>query len=163
LLIASAQARFTIFIIVLCKVKFFLPISAIYKSECDGDMTSSYATIEGHKIFYSKGMEERGLPIVFVHGVPTSSLEWLPVQRLLSPYLKTYRIDLIGMGKSDKPLQEWDYNFANDAKILAGLMDQWGHEKMIVAGDDWEGGIALTFATLYPNRTDFNSCRSGSI
>ncbi len=117
-------------------------------------MTSSYATIEGHKIFYSKGEEERGLPILFVHGVPTSSLNWLPVQRLLSPYLKTYRIDLIGMGKSDKPLQGWDYNFANDTKILGGLMDQLGYEKMIVAGDDWGGGIALTFASLYPNRTD---------
>lgn len=117
-------------------------------------MTSSYATVEGHKIFYSKGMEELGLPILFVHGVPTSSLNWLPVQRLLSPYLKTYRTDLVGMGKSDKPLQGWDYNFANDAKVLGGLMDQWGHEKMIVAGDDWGGGIALTFASLYPNRTD---------
>ena len=25
---------------------------------------------------------------------------------------------------------------------------------MIVAGDDWGGGIALTFAALYPKRTD---------
>lgn len=33
-------------------------------------------------------------------------------------------------------------------------MDEWGHEKMIIVGDDWGGGIALTFAAEYPDRTD---------
>jgi pimeloyl-ACP methyl ester carboxylesterase len=113
----------------------------------------AHATVEGHEIFYVRE-GERGLPIVFIHGVPTSSHEWRPVQHLLSPYLRTHNIDLIGMGKSDKPLEGWDYTFANDAKILADLMDQWGHEKMVVVGDDWGGGIALTFAATYPDRTD---------
>ncbi|MBI3302561.1 MAG: alpha/beta hydrolase, partial [Deltaproteobacteria bacterium] len=45
-------------------------------------------------------------------------------------------------------------SWANDAKIIAGLMDHWGYEKMIVAGDDWGGGIALTFAARYPQRTE---------
>jgi pimeloyl-ACP methyl ester carboxylesterase len=113
----------------------------------------TYATVEGHRIFYVQD-GERGLPIVLVHGVPTGSYQWSPVQRLLARYLNTYNIDLIGMGKSDKPLAGWEYTWANDAKIIAGLMDQWGYEKMIVAGDDWGGGIALTFAALYPQRTD---------
>jgi 2-hydroxymuconate-semialdehyde hydrolase len=112
-----------------------------------------YATVASQKIFCVKE-GEAGLPIVFIHGVPTSSHQWRPVQKLLSPYFTTYNIDLIGMGKSDKPLEGWEYTFANDAKILAGLMDEWGHERMIVAGDDWGGGIALTFAALYPQRTE---------
>ncbi len=113
----------------------------------------AYATVENYKIFYvqeGKG----GLPIVLLHGVPTSSHQWRPVQKLLSPYLTTYNIDLLGMGRSDKPLEGWEYTWASDARILAGLMDQWGFEKMVVAGDDWGGGIALTFAALYPGRTD---------
>lgn len=116
-------------------------------------MKSNYAQVEGHKIHYLQD-GEAGLPVMLVHGVPTGSFQWQPVQELISPYLRTYNIDIIGMGKSDKPLSDWDYTWANDAKIMAGLMDQWGLEKMIIAGDDWGGGIALTFAALYPNRTD---------
>jgi pimeloyl-ACP methyl ester carboxylesterase len=52
--------------------------------------------------------EEKGLPIVLVHGVPTGSYQWSPVQHPITPYLKTYNIDIIGMGKSDKPLDGWD-------------------------------------------------------
>lgn len=33
-------------------------------------------------------------------------------------------------------------------------MDEWGHDEMIVVGDDWGGGIALTVAAEYPDRTD---------
>jgi len=112
-----------------------------------------YAEVLGHKIYYEK-MGDGGLPIVLVHGVPTSSYQWKPVQELLAPYLTTYNIDILGMGKSDKPLEGWDYTWANDSKILAALMDEWGHDKMIVAGDDWGGGIVLDFAARFPERTD---------
>jgi pimeloyl-ACP methyl ester carboxylesterase len=58
------------------------------------------------------------------------------------------------MGKSDKPLDDWEYSWENDSHIIAELMDEWGHDSMIVAGDDWGGGIALDFAARYPDRTD---------
>jgi 2-hydroxymuconate-semialdehyde hydrolase len=113
----------------------------------------AYEQVLGHRIFYRHAGDD-GPPIVFVHGVPTSSVQWQPVQHLVSRYLTTYSIDLIGMGHSDKPLDGWQYTFENDARILEALMDRWGHEKMIVVGDDWGGGIALTFAATYPQRTD---------
>jgi pimeloyl-ACP methyl ester carboxylesterase len=106
-----------------------------------------------HKIHYEQA-GNAGLPILFIHGVPTSSVEWQAAQKLLSPYLQTYAIDLIGMGKSDKPIDGWDYTFKNDARIVEALMNEWGHEKMIVVGDDWGGGIALTVAAEYTDRTD---------
>ncbi|GAB5467683.1 MAG: hypothetical protein Kilf2KO_07130 [Rhodospirillales bacterium] len=116
-------------------------------------MQSDFYQALGHKLHVaSEG--EAGLPIFLVHGVPSASFRWRPVQELISPYLKTYAYDLIGMGKSDKPLNGWDYSFENDAHQMAALMDRWGYEKMVICGDDWGGGIALTFAALYPERTD---------
>jgi pimeloyl-ACP methyl ester carboxylesterase len=112
-----------------------------------------YEEAFGHRIFYRHAGDE-GFPIVFVHGVPTSSVQWQSVQHLVSRYLTTYSIDLIGMGRSDKPLQGWEYTFENDARILEALMDRWGHEKMVAVGDDWGGGVALTFAARHPGRTD---------
>ncbi|MCL7419152.1 MAG: alpha/beta hydrolase [Halalkalicoccus sp.] len=118
-------------------------------------ITANAATADvlDHGIHYRQAGEE-GRPVVLIHGVPTASHQWRPVQELLAPYLETYAIDLIGMGDSDKPLEGWEYTWENDARILAELMDEWGHEEMIVIGDDWGGGIALTFAALYPDRTD---------
>ena len=112
-----------------------------------------YATVRGHKLFYVKD-GDAGTPILLVHGTPSASFRWRPVQKLIAPYLKTCAFDLIGMGKSDKPLKDWDYTFINDAHTMADLMDQFGHEKMIICGDDWGGGIALVFASLYPERTE---------
>ena len=112
-----------------------------------------YATVKGHKLYYvSDG--NAGMPIILIHGTPSASFRWRPVQRLIAPYLKTYAFDLIGMGKSDKPLKDWDYTFINDAHMIAELMDKLGHKKMIICGDDWGGGIALLFASLYPERTE---------
>lgn len=116
-------------------------------------MISDFAEARGYKLHYVRD-GEAGMPIFLVHGVPSASFRWRPVQELISPYLRTYAYDIIGMGKSDKPRQGWDYTFENDAHQMAELMDHWGFEKMVICGDDWGGGIALTFAALYPERTE---------
>jgi pimeloyl-ACP methyl ester carboxylesterase len=116
-------------------------------------MISEFAEVKGFKLHYVRE-GEGGLPIFLVHGVPSASFRWRPVQTLISPYLRTYAYDIIGMGKSDKPRTGWDYTFENDAHMMADLMDQWGFAKMVICGDDWGGGIALIFAALYPERTE---------
>ena len=116
-------------------------------------MNSDSTVLRGHSIFHVReGVS--GLPIMLVHGTPSASFRWRPVQQLVSPYLRTHALDLIGMGKSDKPLDGWDYSFVNDAHVMVELMDHLGYEKMVICGDDWGGGIALTFASLYPRRTE---------
>jgi pimeloyl-ACP methyl ester carboxylesterase len=112
-----------------------------------------YARVKGHNLYYVKE-GDAGMPILLVHGTPSASFRWRPAQKLISPYLKTYAIDLIGMGKSDKPLKDWDYTFINDARLMVDLMDQLGFEKMVICGDDWGGGIALVFASMFPERTE---------
>jgi pimeloyl-ACP methyl ester carboxylesterase len=112
-----------------------------------------FAEVQGRRLYHVRE-GEGGLPILLIHGTPSASFRWRPVQNLISPYLNTCAFDLIGMGKSDKPLQDWDYTFENDAHLIAGLMDHLGYDKMVICGDDWGGGIALIFAALYPERTD---------
>lgn len=107
--------------------------------------------IFNHQINYIQ-LGDEGSPLLFVHGVPTSSSQWFEVQQNLSDVYKTFNVDLIGMGRSAKPLEGWDYTFANDAKVLAALLDEWGLDKISLCGDDWGGGIALTFAHNYPER-----------
>ncbi|MEU1662545.1 haloalkane dehalogenase [Streptomyces sparsogenes] len=90
-----------------------------------------------------------GVPIVFLHGNPTSSYLWrhvLPAVgpgRLLAP-------DLIGMGESGKP--DIDYTFADHARYLDAWFDALGLQDVILVGHDWGGALAFDWAARHPDR-----------
>ena len=92
-----------------------------------------------------------GVPIVFLHGNPTSSHLWRNVLpgvgtpgRLLAP-------DLIGMGQSGKP--EIDYTFADHAHYLEAFLDALSLGDLVLVGHDWGGALAFDWATRHPGRT----------
>jgi haloalkane dehalogenase len=62
---------------------------------------SQFATIDDVKLHYID--EGQGQPMVFIHGVPTSSYLWRNVIPLLQESVRTIALDLVGFGKSDKP------------------------------------------------------------
>lgn len=62
-------------------------------------MDSGFATVKGYQLHFTREGDD-GLPIFLVHGVPSASFRWRPVQQLISPYLKTYAYDLIGMARA---------------------------------------------------------------
>lgn len=66
--------------------------------------TSKFIEINGSNIHYIE--EGAGDPIVFIHGNPTSSYLWRNIIPSLTPHGRCIALDLIGMGKSDKPEPE---------------------------------------------------------
>jgi haloalkane dehalogenase len=90
-----------------------------------------------------------GVPIVFLHGNPTSSYLWRKVMpavgpgRLLAP-------DLIGMGESGKPAI--DYAFADHARYLDAWFDALDLQDVILVGHDWGGALAFDWAARHPHR-----------
>ncbi|MCW2917673.1 MAG: putative haloalkane dehalogenase [Actinomycetia bacterium] len=90
-----------------------------------------------------------GVPVVFLHGNPTSSYLWRDVMpaigsgRLLAP-------DLIGMGESGKP--DIDYSFADHARYLDAWFDALDLQDVILVGHDWGGALAFDWAARHPHR-----------
>ncbi|MEV7726114.1 haloalkane dehalogenase [Streptomyces sp. NPDC087917] len=90
-----------------------------------------------------------GVPVVFLHGNPTSSYLWREVMpavgsgRLLAP-------DLIGMGESGKP--DIDYTFADQARYLDAWFDALDLRDVILVGHDWGGALAFDWAARHPGR-----------
>jgi haloalkane dehalogenase len=82
--------------------------------------TSRFIEVSGSKIHYIE--EGTGDPIVFIHGNPTSSYLWRNIIPYLTPYGRCIAIDLIGMGKSDKP--GINYRFADHAKYVDGFIEK---------------------------------------
>ncbi|MFD9003443.1 haloalkane dehalogenase [Streptomyces sp. NPDC059582] len=88
-----------------------------------------------------------GVPIVFLHGNPTSSYLWRNVMpavgggRLLAP-------DLIGMGESGKPAIA--YSFDDHARYLDAWFDALDLRDVILVGHDWGGALAFDRAARHP-------------
>lgn len=95
---------------------------------------SRHINIDGCKIHYID--EGEGDPMVFIHGIPTSSYLWRNVIPPLSNHIRCIALDLPGMGYSDKPniaYRVFDYIYyfekfikALNLKNITLVMHAWG-------------------------------------
>jgi pimeloyl-ACP methyl ester carboxylesterase len=92
-----------------------------------------------------------GLPVLLLHGVPTSSYLWRDVQRDLEHAHRTFAPDLVGLGSSERP-SSGRYDFASQAALLLSLLDSLGLDRVAVVGHDVGGGVAVHLASLAPSR-----------
>ena len=92
----------------------------------------------------------KGTPLVLLHGFPLDHHLWDDIAPLLEDRFDLILPDLRGFGESttvDAPYSMDDY-----ASDIAGLLDQLGIQKAVIAGHSMGGYVALAFARLYPER-----------
>jgi pimeloyl-ACP methyl ester carboxylesterase len=83
-----------------------------------------------------------GEPIVFVHGIASSSYSWRDVAKKLSTSRRSICFDLMGFGYSDKPKNEV-YTLDRQAELILGAINELGLERPILAGHSLGGGVCL--------------------
>ena len=89
-------------------------------------------------------------PLLLCNGLG-ASLELLqPFVDALDPRRGVVRFDMPGIGGSPAPAVP--YHLATLPSLLAGLLDQLGHEQADVLGISWGGGLAQQFALSRPDR-----------
>jgi haloalkane dehalogenase len=97
--------------------------------------------------------EGAGEPVVFLHGEPTWSCLW----RTVIPPVRDagYRCiapDLLGFGRSDKPVElDW-YSYDRHADVIAWLFSELGLRETTIVVHDWGGPIGLRVAVEHPDR-----------
>jgi pimeloyl-ACP methyl ester carboxylesterase len=87
-------------------------------------------------------------PILYLHGVPTSSHDWMP-------FLETYggiAPDLPGFGASAKPA-DFDYSIEGYDRFLEAFIDRLGLERFTLVMHDW-GSVGLALAQRLPERIE---------
>jgi pimeloyl-ACP methyl ester carboxylesterase len=87
-------------------------------------------------------------PILYLHGVPTHSWDWLP-------FLERYggiAPDLPGFGRSAKPA-DFDYSIAGYDRFLESLVDELGLDRFTLVMHDW-GALGLALAQRFPERVE---------
>jgi pimeloyl-ACP methyl ester carboxylesterase len=87
-------------------------------------------------------------PILYLHGVPTHSHDWIPFLERTSGIAP----DLPGFGKSAKPA-EFDYSIRGYDRFLEAFVDQLELERFSLVLHDW-GSIGLALAQRFPDRIE---------
>lgn len=88
---------------------------------------------QGHRLWLRHGGQGRAL--LLIHGFPTCGADWDPLWEKLERRHRLFAIDMLGFGRSDKPL-DFAYSIAASADQWQELAQQQNlHEVAIVAHD----------------------------
>jgi haloalkane dehalogenase len=113
----------------------------------------AYTQLEGLRM--ARIDEGDGTPVVFVHGEPTWSFLW---RKVIPPVLaaghRCIAPDLLGFGRSDKPVDlDW-YSYDRHAAALGALFEELDLRGATVVVHDWGGPVGLRVAVEQPERVD---------
>jgi haloalkane dehalogenase len=108
----------------------------------DFPFESKYLEVHGSKIHYID--EGSGDPILFIHGNPSSSYIWRNIIPYLVPHGRCIALDLIGMGKSDKP--DLEYRFFDHSKYVEGFIEKLDLSNLTLVIHDWGSGLGFHYA-----------------
>jgi pimeloyl-ACP methyl ester carboxylesterase len=87
------------------------------------------------------------VPIVYLHGLPTSSHDWLAVLELGGGIA----VDLPGFGRSGKR-GDLDYSLAGHVRFLDRLLDELAIDRVRLCLHDWGAAVGLAWAAQQPER-----------
>ncbi len=107
---------------------------------------SHYADVLGRKMHYVEQGE--GTPILFLHGMPTSNYLWRNVIPSIASEGRCIALDLIGMGKSDKPLIE--YTTFEHIEYLNAFIEALGLQDFVMVLHGWGSVIGFDYAMKHP-------------
>lgn len=109
-------------------------------------MRGEFLDLGGARIYYyAAGTRGAGVPVVFLHGFPTSSHLWGDVVPLMPPGHRLVVVDLLGYGRSDRPSSH-PVDIAAHAVRTVALLDELRIDRACVVGHGVGGGIAQALA-----------------
>lgn len=115
-------------------------------------MRGEFLDLSGARLYYyAAGTRGVGEPVVFLHGFPTSGHLWNDVVPLMPAGHRIIVLDLLGYGRSDRPLAR-PVDVRAHAERVVELLDQLGVERACVVGHGIGGGIAQSLAIRHAAR-----------
>jgi len=108
------------------------------------DFEPNYIEVDGYRIHYLDEGPADGEVVLMLHGEPT----WSYLYRKMVPVITAagYRAivpDLIGFGRSDKPVDMDTHTYAFHVRTQASLVRELGLSDITFVGQDWGGLIGL--------------------
>jgi pimeloyl-ACP methyl ester carboxylesterase len=111
-------------------------------------MTNNTAVVEGIDMRWEEHGD--GLPLVLIHGIPTSPALWRHVLPLISG-ARCLAFEMVGYGESIPQGNGRDISIARQADYVAAWLKHLGIEQAAFAGHDLGGGVVQHMVARYPN------------
>jgi len=104
----------------------------------------------GEIAYLATGRDDRP-PVLFVHGIPTSSYLWRHVLRFLQDDFRCFAPDLMGLGDTVVPA-DGAFHMDAQAEMLVEFMEKMGHRQFALVCHDQGGAAAQIIAARMPQR-----------
>ncbi|MCH8557433.1 MAG: alpha/beta hydrolase [Balneolia bacterium] len=115
------------------------------------DESSLFMDIDGMQVHIKD--EGNGQALLLLHGMFASLHTWDPWADTLSDEFRIVRVDLPGFGITG-PHPKGDYSLRASMYLLETIRWDLGIENWTLIGNSMGGGLALSYAQLYPDHTD---------
>lgn len=112
-----------------------------------------YVEVQGLRIHYVDEGPREAEPVLLLHGEPS----WSYLYRKMIPGIvdagfRAVAPDLVGFGRSDKPVQRSDYTYQRHVDWMLGLIEALDLKNITLFCQDWGGLIGLRLAAEHEGR-----------
>ena len=108
-------------------------------------------TSQGNIAYLEAGADGKP-PVLFVHGIPTSSYLWRDVLRFLQNDFHCFAPDLMGLGDTEVDPDATEFHMDGQAEMLVEFMAAHGHDEFAIVCHDQGGAAAQIIAARMPDR-----------
>ncbi len=118
------------------------------------DFAPHYAEHEGLRLHYlDEGPRDTAVTALCLHGNPS----WSYLYRHMIPVftgagLRVVAPDLVGFGRSDKPVAESEHSFDFHRGMLIDFVERLKLDRLLLVCQDWGGILGLTLPLAMPER-----------
>jgi haloalkane dehalogenase len=115
--------------------------------------TPHYIEVDGLRIHYVDEGPRKAAPVLLLHGEPS----WSYLYRKMIPLItaaghRAIAPDLIGFGRSDKPVRRDDYTYQRHVDWMRAFLRRLDLRYVTLVGQDWGGLIGLRLVGENPER-----------
>lgn len=119
----------------------------------DYSFSPNYMTIDNLRVHYLDEGPKDGKPVLLLHGQPTWSYLF---RHMINPLAAAgYRVivpDMIGFGRSDKPVSMDYYSYPKHVNVMSELVERLDLQDAVFFGQDWGGPVGLRVVANTPDR-----------
>jgi pimeloyl-ACP methyl ester carboxylesterase len=117
-------------------------------------LQKKYLSISKGKIAYLEVGKTTKPPVLFVHGIPTSSFLWRHVLEYLQNDFHCYAPDLMGLGDTKVDSNSVHFHMEAQAEMLLEFMKVLGHEHFGAVCHDQGGAAVQIIAAHHPEKLE---------
>jgi pimeloyl-ACP methyl ester carboxylesterase len=118
-----------------------------------GEQDTATVTVDDHELEVAYYDDGDGEPVVFCHGIPTSSFLFREVAPPLSDEYRVIAPDMVGYGNSAMH-DGFDRSIRAQEAMIDGLLEELGLETITFVGHDLGGGVGLRYAAHNPDTVE---------